>query len=60
MDARRRRSGDAASSYVRRLQSTATANAEQTSLIRLLSSLPKRSVSVLTETLSTESRLTAD
>ena len=36
------------------------ANAEQTSRIRLSSSLPNRSVSVLTETLSTESRLTTD
>lgn len=43
-----------------RPQSTATANAEQTSRIRLSSSLPSRSVSVLTEMLSTESRLTAD
>jgi hypothetical protein len=43
-----------------RLQSTATANAEQISRMRSSPNLPSRSVSVPTETLSTESRFTAD
>lgn len=42
------------------LQSTATAKAVQTSCMRPSPNLPRRMVSVPTETLSTESRLTAD
>ena len=41
-------------------QSTATVRAEQTSLIRSLPRRPNRSVRAPTETLSTESRLTAE
>jgi hypothetical protein len=42
------------------MQSTATESAAQLSLIRLSANLPRRSTSTATDTLSTESRLTAD